>query len=337
MGQVKLQNSEDNAAAIESNTSTETSPLLIIMDSIPPEAEALSPSDTLNVFRQLRATYAVHSSKANAIKLMNHNRFPILRTAIKASLPYFKMSETKDVLEAIYTMGISSTDELTDAVIESLIENTYIMSVKEIAHLNSFLKSKQSASLDSNKMSKVFQQSLVNQFNTQMSQIPIKLNYFTKIKHTLRFIGNNEKAISKEAFENIAKCAQTEQIDILTANEAFQIIIALSRLSSAAKYFNPLLEKAFQVWLSKSDVTFDMVVVVLSVSRRFKSHENDALLTDNRFIEKCVQVAIATGEEQKMFLILQKLNRLVSFTFLLFIICPFVIVRINFVRFAGLE
>lgn len=287
--------------------------LSAIFDSIPPESDALSPIDALCIFRQFNTKYGKASTVLTAANVLNHPNFPILRNAMKSSLPYLKMDEIKEVLLTIYLLRISK-DELTDAVIESLIEHTNIMSIRQITQFNSMLKSKKNSCLQANKLSARFQECLVKRFNTEISHSPMKFNYFYKTRHILRFIGTNLHQISDETFRNIAVCAQVEAIDIITVQEAIEVIISISKLGLAAEYFEPLLQKAFNIFLAESNVTIGMVITVLRYCSNFKTNEIYRLLADNqRFTEKCVQVAIDTGDEQEMFKVLRGLNVLASF------------------------
>lgn len=298
----------DTTSQTNSFDKVEQNPLEKILNTVPPESEALSPSDTLNIFRNLSETLKKRPQISPATyNVIDHRNFAILRQAMKVSMPYFRPNEKLDVLNAIQTLSIPVDDDVFNAVLSSLLENVFNMSLNEVMILDQVLISRQK-----NRLALELHRNLIDRFNTRTSQLPIGFSYFMRTRRMLQFIERNRDEIIDEVFVNMNKCAaKKQQIDILTAYEAMDIIITLSSFGDKCEYFRTVLDKAFDIWCT-SEVTIQMAEIVITFLVRRKPILNHRLFNDPRFIETCAQVAIANGDIAKCFLILRHLNRLVS-------------------------
>lgn len=285
-----------------------SNPLEEMMNTVPPESEALSPNDTLNIFRRLSETsQTLSSSSAPSFNIIEHEKFEILRRATKVSMLYLKSIDKFDILKAIETLSVPVDDEVYDTVLSSLLDNVYNMSLDDIMIIDTFLVSKQS-----NPLARELHRNLIDRFNTKTSQLPIEFNYFNKMRRMLMFIQRNRYQIIDEVFVNIEDYAKKNQIDIFTAKEAMDIIITLSNFNDKCEYFRPILEKAFNIW-STNEVSVEMVHDVLRLLNKRISTMNYGLYKATRFIEKCARVTIESGDLKECFAIQKLLNRLVSF------------------------
>lgn len=280
-------------------------PLDEIMNSMPPESDALSPSDTLNIIRNLCDT-SQNLSLASSIHVVKHKNFAILRQAMKASVPYLQSKEKFDALRSMQSLSIPVDDDMFQTILLSLLENVYNMSVNEIMLFDTILVSKQK-----NELIDELRSSLIERFNAKMSQLPIDFNFFIRIRRMLQFIKRNRNKIISEVFVNIKKCAERSEIDIFTPDEAMDTIIILSSFGNHCKYFEAVLEKAFNVW-HMSEITIEMVEIVLTLLVSRRSTLDYRLYNDTKFVEKLSWVAIENGDIAKCFSIQKKFNRLVS-------------------------
>lgn len=278
-----------------------------ILDTLPPESEALSPTDTLNIFRNLSETLRkLPQSPIKSYNVADHQNFAVLRQAMKVSIPYLRSNEKLDVLNAIQTLSVPVDDDVFNAVLSSLLENVYNMSLNDIMILDQVLISRQK-----NRLAMELHRNLIDRFNAKTSQIPIDFSYFMKTRRMLQFIERNRNEIIDEVFCNIGKCAAQQPIDILAAYEAMDVIITLGSFGNRCEYFKPVLNKAFDVWCT-TEITIQMAEIVLTLLIRRKAYLNYDLYKDPRLIETCAQVAIANGDIKKCFSILRQLNRLVG-------------------------
>lgn len=276
------------------------------MNTVPPESEALSPGDTLNILRQLGETSRAISTHTTAsFNVVKHANFSILRQAMKVSMSYLKTTEQFDILRAIETLSIPMEDDVYETILSSLLDNVYNMSLNDIMIIDTFLVSKQM-----NSKAKKLQLNLVDRFNAKTSQLPVEFSYFAKLRRMLEFIRRNRPKIIDEAFENMRKCAIKRDIDIITANEAMSTIIILANYGDKCEYFQSVLDKAFDIW-STADITIQMVEIVLTLLNKRIATLNYNLYKDARFIEKCAWTAIENGDLGKCFIIQRQLNRLV--------------------------
>lgn len=290
-------------------------PLEDILDTLPPESGALSPSDTLNTFRLLTEAFGKLTQSLAPFNVVQHKNFAVLRQAVKVSIPYMNPTEKFDVLKSIRKLAVPIDDEVFTTLITSLHENIYNLSLNEIMIMDNILISR-----DNPKITEValeLNKSLINRFNVKASQLPIGFDYFVRIRRLLQFIGRNQSAIKDEVFVNISKCMTKQNIDISNADEAMEIIILLPQLENRCDIFKPILDKAFDVW-SAEDVTIGMVETTLSCLVKHSFTMTHNLFNDARFIEKCAKVAMNSGNVLKCFTIQRKFNRL-DFTSKLFI------------------
>lgn len=283
-----------------------------ILDTVPPESEALSPLDTLNIFRSLREiarkpyqhTYQRSISPYN---VTDHKNFHILCQALKVSMPYLEMNGKLDILSAIGNLSVPIDSEIFNTVLLSFHDNLFSMSLNEIMMLDQVLYSSRKSQMIDN-----LRTSLVNHFNMKSSKLQIEFNYFMKMRRMLQFIRRNQYEIVDEVFDNIGHCAAKQNVDILTANEAMDTIILLSTHGNRSEYVWPILNKAFDVWCN-SEIDMRMVEILLRILVRRKRNGIDVnRYKDPRFIDTCAQTAITNGDIEKCFLILQYLNQLVS-------------------------
>lgn len=299
-------NNKSKSKSIHTKLNYVVNPLEEIINTVPPEPEALSPSDTLNIFRKLSETsQTISSSSSASFKLVEHENFAILRRATKVSISYLKTTEKFDILKAIQTLSVPMDDDICNTIYSSLLDNLFNMSLNDIMVIDTFLVSNQM-----NSLARELHQYLIERFNAKTSQLPVDFNYFTKIRRMLVFIKRNRHKITDDAFANIGNCANKRQIDIFTAHEAMDIILILSKFDDKCEYFRPILEKAFDIW-STSDVTIQMVETILKILNRRIGILNYSLYKDARLIEKCAQIAIESGDLESCFAILRQFNRLV--------------------------
>lgn len=286
---------------------------------MPPESDALSPNDTLNIIRNLSEASMKLSQLSTTYNVINHKNFQILREAIKISFPYLLQREKLDILDAIRALSVPIDDDISNAVLSSLLENVFKMSLDDIMILDQILIPWQE-----NRLAAKLHRHIVDQFNVKCSQPSIKFNYFMKTRRILRFIERNRDQIIEEVFLNMEKCAKKNEIDILTTSEAFDVIIALSSFGDRTKYFWQILNKAFVIW-SIGQPTFGMVEMLLQFLLRRRSLLSYSHFKNSRLIETCAQIAIESGDIEKCFIILRHLNRLVSkfleITFNVYFIC----------------
>lgn len=275
------------------------------MNTVPPESEALSPNDTLNIFRQLSESSRTLSSSSPSFNIVNHKNFTILREAMKVSLSYLKVTEKFDLLKAIQNLSVPPNDNVYSTIFTSLLDNVFNMSLNDIMVIDALLVSNQI-----NPVARELHQSLVDRFNAKTSQLPVEFNYFMRIRRILQFINRNRYQIIDETFLNIRNCAKKREIDIFTAHEAMQTIRILSNFGDKCEYFQAILDKAFDVW-SDNDVTIQMVDRTLTYLKERISITNYSMFKDTRFIEKCARVAIENADLDECFAIQRKLNRLV--------------------------
>lgn len=303
----KINGISSNFSQTSKTSNDENSSLEEILSSVPPESEAISPNDALNIFRKLSDASSLLQLSSTPYKVVEHKNFVVLRQAMKVSLPYLQMTETLEVLRAIRTLRVPSDDTVSIAILSTLIENVFSMSLNEIMITDWFLESKKKKS----QLAIELHQQLIHKFNVKTSQFPVKFNYFMKTRRLLQFIERNINEITERVFINMGKCASEQPIDIFTTYEAMDVIIRLARFGNRSEYLKKILEKAFSIWCSKG-VTLEMVETVLTSLIRRKPTLNYSLYTDPRFVETCAQVAMASGNVEKCFLILRQLNRLVS-------------------------
>lgn len=312
---VILQTSFTSTSTYNVTKYDDENPLKRILDTLPPESDALSPTDTLNIFRNLSKTSRkLPQSPTKPFSVVDHQNFAVLRQAMKVSISYLRPNEKLDVLSAIQTLSVPVNDDVFNAVLSSLLENVYNMSLNDIMILDQVLISRQK-----NRLAMELHRNLVDRFNLKTSQLPIEFSYFMKTRRMLQFIERNRNEIIDEVFYNISKCAAKQQIDILAAYEAMDVIITLGSFGNRCEYFTPVLNKAFDVWCT-TEITIHMVEMVLMLLIRRKSFLNYDLYKDPRLIETCAQVSIAYGDIEKCFSILKQLNTLVSRIFYMIII-----------------
>lgn len=300
---------QSNFVPIDRKSCKFSKPLEDILDTVPPESAALSPSDTLNIFRSLGdVTHKQSKQPDSSYNVTNHKSFGILCQALEISMPYIEMNGRLEILDTIKNLSVPVESEIYGAVLMSFHENLFSMSLNEIMLLDRVLRSGQK-----NQMVDDLHRSLIDQFNLKSSKHKIEFSYFMKMRRMLQFIERNRYEIIEEVFENLEKCAAKQDVDILTAREAMDTIILLSSFGKRSENVWPILNKAFDVWCS-SEVTMRMVEIALKILvRRERSGNDVSRYKDRRFVETCARTAIANGDVEKCFLILRYLNRLVSF------------------------
>lgn len=282
-----------------------------ILDTIPPEPEALSPTDTLNTLRSLREATARLSHQSHSLyHVTHHTNFNILCQALKVSMPYLGINSQLDTLHAIKILSVPVDSDIFNTILLSLHDNLFNMSLNEIMKLDRMLfSSRKSQTVNE------LQRSLIDRFNLKSSKLKIEFNYFIKMRSMLQFIERNRYDIDDEVFDNMGYCAVKQHIEILTAQEAMETIILLSNFGNRSEYLWPILDKALDVWYNSTEVTVQMVRIVLKILvRRNRFNNNVNRYKDSRFIETCARTAIVNGDIEKCFLILQYLNQLVSYT-----------------------
>lgn len=279
-----------------------------ILDTVPPESEALSPLDTLNIFRSLReVTHKLSKQSISSYNVTDHKNFNILCQALKVSMPYIEMNGKLDILNAIKNLSVPIDNEIFNTVLVSFHDNLFNMSLNEIMILDRVLWSSQK-----NQMVDDLHRSLIDQFNLKSSKLKIEFNYFMKMRRMLQFIQRNQYEIIEEVFDNMGNCAAKQNVDILTAYEAMDTMILLSNFSNRSEGVWPILDKAFDVWCN-SEITMRMVEIVLKILVRRKRNRIDVnRYKDPRFVETCARTAIINGSIETCFLILRYLNQLVS-------------------------
>lgn len=278
------------------------------MNTLPPVSDALSPSDTFNIFMRLSELTRCKSFSPASFKVFEHDNFDVLRQAIKSSVPYYKATEKFNVFLAIQTLSVPIDDEVCNTVLSSLQKNVINISLNEIMILDAILAIKRKT-----QFTDALHQELIEQFNAKTSQIPVNFNYFDRIKRILEFIKRNKSAIVDEVFENLKSSMVKRDIDIFSAHQSMNTIIALSYFGDKCGYFEPILEKSFDVWQS-STVTVDMVDTVLKYlaknSLTVQRYEM-RLYKDTRFVEKCAHVVINSGNAEKCLVVQKRFNQLV--------------------------
>lgn len=278
-----------------------------IMNTIPPESDALSPMDTLNIIRNL-SEKSQKSSTTLSFNIVQHKNFAILRQAMKISLQYFNSKDKFSALRSIQSLSIPADDDIFTSILSSLHENVYNLSLNEIMLFDAILSSSQN---NNNQLVDELRKSLIERFNVKMSQLPIDLCYFIKVRRMMQFIDRNRNKIINEVFVNIRECAANAEIDIFTPYEAMDVIIRLSNFGNDCEYFEKVLEKAFNVWHT-GEVTVEMVEIMLTLLVNRKSTLDYGLYKDARLIEKCSKVAIDSCNMEKCFNFQRQFNRLVS-------------------------
>lgn len=283
-----------------------------ILDTVPPESEALSPSDTLGIFRSLReVTHKLTQQPDSSYNVTHHRNFNILCRALTISMPYIEISGKLDILNAIKNLSVPVDSKIYNTVLMSFNENLFNMSLNEIMVLDRIL----SSSNQKSQMIDDLRGNLIDQFNLKSSKLKVEMNYFMKMRRMLQFIERNRYEIAEEVFENMGNCAVKQDVDILTAYEAIDTMILLSNFGNRSEHIWPILNKAFDVWCN-SEVTIRMVETVLRILVRKNRYSNDvSQFKDWRFIETCARTAIANGDVEKCFLILRYLNQLVRASF----------------------
>lgn len=307
---------QSNFVPIDSKCSKFSKSLDDILDTVPPESAALSPSDTLNIFRSLGEVTRKQSKQPDSsYNVTNHKNFGILCQALKISMPYIEMNARIDIFNAIQNLCVPIDSEVYSSVLTSFHENLFSMSLNEIMILDRVLWASHKTQMVDN-----LHRSLVDQFNLKSSKHKIEFNYFMKMRRMLQFIERNRYEIIEEVFENFEKCAAKQNVDILTAREAMDTIILLSSFEKRSEKVWPILNKAFDVWCN-SEVTIQLAEITLRIlSRRNRSGNDVSRYKDPRFIETCARTAIANDDVEKCFLILWYLNQLVSFLHSVFVI-----------------
>lgn len=278
-----------------------------IMKTVPPEAGALSPGDTLNIFRMMNKSFNLNVSGIT-FKLSEHQKFPILQQAAQASIPYYKAGEIIDMLKTILSLNVPLEDRLSILMISTLRRKTYDMSVNEIMLLDTFLRIN---GTQKTVLALGLQQDLIQRFNLLTSKTRVNFNYFDYMRRMIRFVHLNWRHIHKQVLENMSRNASEGNVDINTGDEAMKIIMELARSPDGCKYFRPILEKAFNVW-NKDNVSIEMVQKVLAVLVQWKSRVDSDLFNDKRFVGKCAQKVMASCDYDLCFSIQVQFNQLVS-------------------------
>lgn len=274
-----------------------------ILDSIPPESEALSPSDTLNIFRRLREAQQTNSSH----NVTGHKNFNVLCRALKVSMPYLEMNAKLDIWNAIKSLSVPIDVEISNTILSSFYENLFNMSLNDIMILDRLLFFCQKSQMVDD-----LHRSLIDRFNLKSSTLKIEFNYFMQMRRMLQFIERNQLEIIEEVFDNMGNCAANQHIDILTPYEAMDAMILLSSFGNRSECMWPILNRAFDVWCN-SEITMRMVEIVLRILVRRNRYGNDiSRYNDSRFIGTCTRTAITYGDVEKCFLVLRCLNQLVS-------------------------
>lgn len=279
-----------------------------ILMTLPPESGALSPGDTLNIFRMMNKTFKVKPVSGITFKLNKHQKFPILRQAAQASIPYYKAGEIIDILRTILLLNVPLGDDLSNLMISTLRTQTHDMSLNEIMLLNLFLRINGTRKTD---LAKALQLDLIQRFNLLTSQTRLNFTYFEYMKRMIRFVHLNWRYIDKQVLENMSRNASEQKVDINTADEAMRIIMELSRSPDSCKYFRPILDKAFNVW-NTNDVSIEMVQKLLPVLIQRKSRIDTNLFNDKRFVGKCALKAMESCDIDLCFSIQVQFNQLVS-------------------------
>lgn len=278
-------------------------PLKEIMNTLPPESNALSPSDTLNIFRQLSTTSKIHR-KINPSSVVEHEKYAVLRQAIKASILYLRTEEKLDILSAIQILSVPGDDDVCHTIHSSVLENILNLSLKEIMMLDTIMTKG-----ELNPLARELQHNLVDRFNEKTSLCPVRFNYFRQIRRMLKFIGRNRNRIRPEVFVNMQKSAETGNIDICTSYEAMEIMIVLSTFGDRCVYFKTVLEKAFDVWHT-GYVSMKMVETVFDYLHSRQKTQLEMYRND-KFIKKCAEVVMECSDVEKGLAIQKKFNRLV--------------------------
>lgn len=296
--------------SMRSSSYSSKSTLNDILEVVPPESDALSPSDSLNILRDLHEAVRKSSPQTNTLyHVTNHPNFSILCQALKVSLPYFdEIKDQFDILVAMKDLSVPINSNIFNAILLSFHENVFKMSLHEIMLLDRILYS-----CEKSQMVNQLHQSLIERFNLKSSKSNMKLNYFSKMRRWLQFVDRNRYVIIDEVFDNMENCVATQYIDILTVREAMDMIILLANFGNRSEYIWPILDKAFDIWYKSTEVTMQMVEITLKILvRRHRFDHNVNRYQDSRFIQTCTRTAIANGDIDKSFVILKYLNQLVS-------------------------
>lgn len=275
-----------------------------VMDSLPPEPGALSPGDTLNVFRSLNRILP-NINQRNSFKLAEHQNFPVLRQAVQSSLPYVKIGEIIDVFKVLRALNVPLEHDLTISILSNFRSHSYDMSLHEIMLLDSFLRM---YGVKKTNLANALQRDLVSCFNLRTSRSRLNFSYFDHMRRMIRFINLNWRSVDVGVLVNISKNSTNQTIDISTAEEAMKILMELSRCPEKCKYYKAILEKAFAVWNS-SEISIDMVEKLFQTLAVWRARV-DKSFNDEQFIDKCVQKAIESNDIEKCFSILSNMNRL---------------------------
>lgn len=278
-----------------------------IMKTVPPESGALSPGDTINIFRMMNKTFKLNV-KGITFKLNEHENFPILRQAAQASIPYYKAGEIIDMLKTILSLNVPLEDGLSNLMISTLRTQTYDMSLNEIMLLDSFLRIN---GTQKTALAQALQRDLIQRFNLLTSRTRVNFTYFEYMRRMIRFVHLNWQHIDKQVLENMSRNASKQNVDINTAEEAMKIIMELSRSPDGCEYFKEILEKAFDVW-KISDVSIEMIQKVLHVLVQWKSRVDSDLFNDKRFVGTCAQKVMESSDLNLCFSIQVQFNQLVS-------------------------
>lgn len=277
-----------------------------IMETVPPDSGALSPGDTLNIFRMMNKTTVKFSDIT--YKLNEHQKFPVLRQAAQASIPYYKTGELIDMLKTIQVLNVSLDDSLSNLMISTLRTKTYDMSLNEIMLLDSFLRFNGKKKTN---LAEALQRDLIQRFNLLTIRTRVNFTYFEYMRRMLRFVHLNWHHIDKHVLENMSRNATEQNVSINTAEEAMKIIMELSRSPDGCKHFGAVLEKAFDVW-STGDVTIEMIQKILPILIQWKSRIDSDIFNDKRFVGTCAQKVMNTCDFDLCLSIQVQFNQLVS-------------------------
>lgn len=278
-----------------------------IMKTLPPEAGALSPGDTLNIFRMMNKSFKLNVSGIT-FKLSEHQNFAILQQAAQASIPYYKAGEIIDMLRTIISLNVPLEDRLSTLMISTLRKKTYDMSLSEIMLLDSFLRINGTQKTN---LALALKQDLIQRFNLLTCKTRVNFTYFDYMRRMIRFVHLNWRHIHEQVLENMSRNASEQNVDINTGDEAMKIIMELSRSPDSCKYFRPILEKAFNVWKT-DNVSIEMVQKLLPVLVQWKSRIDCDLFNDERFVGTCAQKVMESCDYDLCFSTQVQFNQLVS-------------------------
>lgn len=291
-------------------------PLEEILNSVPSVAEALSPNDTIEILKKLSkiSLNQMSSPEATPFKVIEHEKFKILRHAVRQSTSKFKTMDKFNILKASKILNIPADDGINNAIVGSLLDNVFNVSLGEILLFDEILTSKEQH--QSNLIAQL-RRHFINRFNMKISSGPIDYSYFGKTMRMLQFMIRNRSHICDQVYENMKNCLAKNNIDILTADEATSIIIILTNFQEKCEFFDNLKEKAFNVWQS-TDVNIEMVLTTLSFLTKRNSSVIFKMYDDKRYLEKCVHVAIKTADVEKCFAVQNYFNYMVCINLVFF-------------------